>query len=82
MLKSRAGCFEIPCSSEDPRAFHVVKILTATPVRPRRAEMTVKATVLVAVMLFCVPFTLMSDPNWSRLDIKWLGTPVAQGGSK
>jgi hypothetical protein len=27
MLKSRAGCFEIPCSSEDPRAFHVVKIL-------------------------------------------------------
>jgi hypothetical protein len=28
MLKSRAGCFEIPCSSEDPRAFHVVKILT------------------------------------------------------
>jgi hypothetical protein len=81
MLKSRAGCFEIPCSSEDPRAFHVVKILTRTPVRTWRQDMTVKATVLVAVMLFCVPFTLFSDPNWSRFDIRWL-TPVAQGNGK
>jgi hypothetical protein len=39
-------------------------------------------TLLLTVMLFCVPFTLMPDPNWSRLDIKWLGTPVAQGGGK
>jgi hypothetical protein len=38
-------------------------------------------TLLLTVMLFCVPFTLFSDPSWSRLDIKWLA-PVATSQSK